>query len=91
MQGDLIGHPAPQLAVECEIEWCYDAHTALRLRATQERDVHIEPQYETEGWTIGQRERAGLNAGTSGQRPRNDSVVDDGSFRCLAWSILALR
>ncbi|MFD1831775.1 hypothetical protein ACFSJS_19295 [Streptomyces desertarenae] len=43
VEGDVVGHPPPQLAVECEVEGGDDADTALRVRPAEERDIHEHP------------------------------------------------
>ena len=37
VEGHVVGHPAPQLAVESEVEGSDDAHAELRLWATREK------------------------------------------------------
>ncbi|MGX1612015.1 hypothetical protein ACWIG3_34950 [Streptomyces celluloflavus] len=43
VEGHIVGNPAPQLAVECEVEGGDHAHSELRLRASQKGDVHVGP------------------------------------------------
>ncbi|GAA2687450.1 hypothetical protein GCM10010400_60030 [Streptomyces aculeolatus] len=45
MQGHIVRHPSPELAVEREIKRGYDTHTTLWLWSAQKRDVHEDAPF----------------------------------------------
>jgi hypothetical protein len=40
VEGHVVRDPAPQLAVQSEVEGCHHAYAALRARSTEKRHIH---------------------------------------------------